>query len=52
MHLDNLLFILLIAMAALFRLLAHKAGEAKKRSQKPDQRPTATPQPDQPIRRT
>src|SRR5213592_4050812 len=51
MHLDNLLFILLIAMAALFRLLAHKAGEAKKRSQKPDQRPTATPQPDQPIRR-
>src|SRR5216110_217597 len=51
MHLDNLLFILLIAMAALFRLLAHKAGEAKKRSQKPDQRPTAIPQPDQPIRR-
>ena len=51
MHLDNLLFILLIAMAALFRLLASKAGDAKKRSQKPDQRSTATPQPDQPIRR-
>jgi len=51
MHLDNLLFILLIAMAALFRLLASQAGDAKKRSQKPDQRSTATPQPDQPIRR-
>ncbi len=51
MHLDNLLFILLIAMAALFRLLASKAGDAKKRSQKPDQRSTATPQPDQPVRR-
>ena len=51
MHLDNLLFILLIAMAALFRLLASQAGDTKKRSQKPDQRSTATPQPDQPIRR-
>jgi len=51
MHLDNLLFILLIAIAALFRLLASQAGDAKKRSQKPDQRSTATPQPDQPIRR-
>src|SRR5438552_18388111 len=51
LHLDNLLFILLIAMAALFRLLASQAGDAKKRSQKPDQRSTATPQPDQPIRR-
>src|SRR5713226_7274622 len=51
MHLNNLLFILLIAIAALFRLLASKAGDAKKRSQKPDQRSTATPQPDQPVRR-
>src|SRR2546428_7839843 len=51
MHLDNLLFILLMAMAALFRWLASQAGDAKKRSQKPDQRSTATPQPDQPIRR-
>src|SRR5438128_10417391 len=51
MHLDNLLFILLIAMAALFRLLASQAGDTKKRSQKPDQRSTATPRPDQPVRR-
>jgi hypothetical protein len=44
MHLDNLLFILLIAMAALFRLLASKAGETKKRLQNPDQRSTTSPQ--------
>ena len=44
MHLDNLLFILLIAMAALFRLLASKAGEAKKTLQNPDQRSTTSPQ--------
>jgi hypothetical protein len=44
MHLENLLFILLIAMAALFRLLASKAGETKKRPQNPDQRSTTSPQ--------
>ena len=51
MHFENLLFILLIAMAALLRLLATKAGEAKKRPPKSDQRSTATPQVSQPIRR-
>src|SRR5947208_16143802 len=44
MHLDNLLFILLIAMAVLFRLLASKAGETKKKLQNPDQRSTTSPQ--------
>src|SRR5437899_11575359 len=44
MHLENLLFILLIAMAVLFRLLATKAGETKKRLQNPDQRSTTSPQ--------
>jgi hypothetical protein len=38
-------------MAALFRLLASKAGEGKKREQKPDQRPTAMPQASEPMRR-
>src|SRR6266566_7414312 len=51
MHLDSLLFILLIAMAALFRLLASKASEAKKRAKQPDQRSRATPQVSEPIRR-
>ena len=51
MHLDNLLFILLIAMAALFRLLTSKAGEAKKRSQNPDQRSTPARKLDEPVRR-
>ena len=51
MHFENLLFILLIAMAALLRLLATKAGEAKKRPQKSDQRPRTTPQVSEPIRR-
>src|SRR5204862_3375929 len=51
MHFENLLFILLIAMAALLRLLATKAGEAKKRPPKSDQRSTATSQVNQPIRR-
>ena len=44
MHLDNLLFILLIVMAALFRLLASKAGQTKKKLQNPDQRSTTSPQ--------
>jgi hypothetical protein len=51
MHLDSLLFILLIAMAVLFRLLASKAGESKKGAQKTDQRSTVTPQVSEPIRR-
>jgi hypothetical protein len=44
MHLENLLFILLIVMAALFRLLASKAGQTKKKLQNPDQRSTTSPQ--------
>jgi hypothetical protein len=44
MHFENLLFILLIAMAALLKLLATKAGEAKKPPQKSDQRSRTTPQ--------
>ena len=51
MHLDNLLFILLIAMAALLRLLASKAGETKKRPHQLDQRSTSTPQMGHPPRR-
>jgi len=51
MHFENLLFILLIAMAALLRLLATKAGEAKKQPQKSDQRSRTTPQVSEPIRR-
>ncbi len=51
MHFENLLFILLIAMAALLRLLATKAGKAKKSPPKSDQRSTVTPQVSQPIRR-
>jgi hypothetical protein len=51
MHFENLLFILLIAMAALLRLLATKAGEAKKRPQKSDQGSRTTPQVSKPIRR-
>src|SRR5713101_2169680 len=45
MHFDNLLFVLLIAMAALLRLLASKAKEAKKNSEKPGQRSISTPPP-------
>ena len=44
MHLENLLFILLIVMAGLFKLLASKAGETKKKLQNPDQRSTTSPQ--------
>ena len=50
MHFENLLFILLIAMAALLRLLATKAGEAKK-GQKADQESTIRPKIAEPIRR-
>ena len=51
MHFENLLFILLIAMAALLRLLATKAGKAKKGPQKVDQGRTITPKIGEPIRR-
>src|SRR5438067_11868509 len=51
MHFENLLFILLIAMAALLRLLATKAGNAKKGPQKVDQGPTITPKIGESIRR-
>src|SRR6266478_2383421 len=51
MHLENLLFILLIAMAGLFRLLASKAGETKKKLQNPNQRSTTSPQLGEPPRR-
>src|SRR5436190_10979412 len=51
MHFENLLFILLIAMAALLRLLATKAGKAKKGPPKVDQGPTITPKIGKPIRR-
>ena len=44
MHLENLLFILLIVMAGLFRLLASKAGQTKKKLPNPDQRSTTRPQ--------
>jgi hypothetical protein len=51
MHLDNLLFILLIVMAALFRLLASKAREPGKKTQQPTQKPTVRPQLPEPARR-
>src|SRR3981189_2230915 len=51
MHLDNLLFILLIVMAALFRLLASKAGQTKRKLQNPDQTSTTSPQLGEPPRR-
>ena len=51
MHLENLLFILLIVMAGLFKLLASKAGETKKKLQNPDQRSTTSPQLGEPPRR-
>ena len=38
MHLDNLFVLLLITAVALLRLLASKAGRAKKKSQEPKQR--------------
>jgi len=50
MHFENLLFILLIAMAALLRLLATKAGGAKK-GQKTEEESTITPKIGEPIKR-
>ena len=51
-HIDNLLFLLLIGMAALLRLLASKAGETKKKSEEPRERSKPPPLPsNQPIER-
>ena len=49
MQIENLLFILLIAMAVLFRLLASKVGEAKKGQPDPDRSSTRGPSPAEPI---
>ncbi len=51
MHIENLLFILLIAIAVLFRLLASKAGEAKKRQEDSDRSSTTSPSAAEPIER-
>jgi hypothetical protein len=51
MNIENLLFILLIAMALLFKLLASKVGEAKKREQDPDQTSTTSSSAAEPIER-
>jgi hypothetical protein len=51
MHIENLLFILLIAVAALFKLLASKAGEAKKRQEDLDRRSATSPSAAEPIER-
>src|SRR5919106_1731924 len=51
MQIENLLFILLIAIAVLFKVLASKIGEAKKRSQDPDQSSTTSPPPVGPVKR-
>jgi len=45
MHFDNLLFILLIAVALLFRWLASKSGQAGKNSEEQKRRSTFTPSP-------
>jgi hypothetical protein len=49
MHSENLLFILLIAVAALFKLLTSKAGEAKKRQEDLDRRSATSPSAAEPI---
>jgi hypothetical protein len=51
MSIENLLFILLIVMAGLFRLLASKASEAKKRQEDSDRRSATSPSPAEPIER-
>jgi hypothetical protein len=51
MHIENLLFILLIVIAGLFRLLASKASEAKKRQEDSDRRSGTSPSPAEPIER-
>jgi hypothetical protein len=49
LHIDTLLFILLLGMAALLRLLASKVGEGKKKPPEPEESsaPTFTPRSDQ-----
>ena len=42
MHFDNLLFLLLVAVALLFRWLASKAGQTSKDSEESEQRSTST----------
>ena len=49
MHFDNLLFLLLVAVALLFRWLASKAGQTGKGSEESDRRSTSTPQTPPPI---
>ena len=49
-HLDNWLFILLIAVAMLFRWLASVASKASKGSDETDERPTSTPPTASPAR--
>ena len=51
MHLDNLLFILLIAVAALFGLLASKASDAAKKKTQPPPESTSVPRTNQPVTR-
>jgi hypothetical protein len=51
MPIENLLFILLIAIAVLFRLLASKVGEANKRQQDTARRSTTSPSAPEPIER-
>ena len=50
MHIENLLFILLIAIAVLFKLLASKVGEAKKSQEDPDRRSATRPSAAEPIK--
>ena len=49
-HLDNWLFILLIAIAMLFRWLASAASKASEKSDETDERPTSTPPTASPAR--
>jgi hypothetical protein len=51
MQIENLLFILLIAIAVLFKLLASKVGEAKKRQEDSDRRSTTGSSAAEPIER-
>src|SRR4029453_15886521 len=51
MSIENLLFILLIVMAGLFKLLASKVGEAKKRHEDSERRLTTSPSAAEPIER-
>jgi len=48
-HLDNLLFLLLVAVALLFRWLASKAGQTSKDSEESEPRSTSTPPMPPPI---